>query len=127
MLDLLEREHSIYKFRHIVMKEQNKFQKHALNSQEYFNMFSFLYKDIQKFIDEVLFTNKQSNTKVNEEAIKVVAPKAVLKCIAYAAANEISIIDNTLYIAGAKLGRASDWYDAITQVPTLWTAASIVN
>ena len=39
LLDLLEREHSIYKFRHIVMKEQNKFQKHALNSQEYFNMF----------------------------------------------------------------------------------------
>ena len=35
------------------------------------------------------------------------------------AADDISIIDNTIYRAGTKIGRASDWYANITKVPTL--------
>ena len=62
-------------------------------------------------------------------------PKAVPKQLthkdgldmAYGAGNDISIIDNILYIAGTKVGRASDWYDDITKVPTLWNAVPIVN
>ena len=45
---------------------------------------------------------------------------------AYGAAHDISIIDNTLYVAGTKMGRASEWYD-FTKVPTLWNAVPIVN
>ena len=53
----------------------------------------------------------------------MVEPKAVPKQLtdedgldrAYGAENDISIIDNTLYIAGTKVGRASDWYVDITK------------
>ena len=62
----------------------------------------------------------------------VVEPKEVPKQLtdndgldrAYAPANCVSIIDNTLHIAGTKVGGASDWYDDITKVPTLWNAVS---
>ena len=39
----------------------------------------------------------------------------------------ISITDNTVYIAGTHLGRASDWYDNIFKVPSLWIVVPIVN
>ena len=39
----------------------------------------------------------------------------------------ISITDNTVYIAGTHLGRASDWYDDIFKVPSLWNAVPVVN
>ena len=62
-------------------------------------------------------------------------PKAVPKQLtdntrlgrASEAAHDISIIDNTLYIAGPKFGRASDWYDDVTKVPPLWDAVAIVT
>ena len=31
----------------------------------------------------------------------------------YDAENDISVIDNTVYISGTKIGSASDWYDDI--------------
>ena len=65
----------------------------------------------------------------------MVEPKAAPKQLtdtdgldrAYGAADDRSIIDNTLYISRLKVGRASDWYDDITKVPTLWNAVPIVN
>ena len=39
----------------------------------------------------------------------------------------ISITDNTVYIAGTHLGRASDWYDNILKVPSLWNVVPIVS
>ena len=41
--------------------------------------------------------------------------------------NDISIIDNTVYIARTHLGRASDLYDDIFKVPSLWHAFPILN
>ena len=42
---------------------------------------------------------------------------------AYDAASDVSIIYNTLYIAGTKIScRASDWYGDITKVQTVWSA-----
>ena len=46
---------------------------------------------------------------------------------AYDAANDISIIDNTLYIAGTKLGRARGWYYNITKAPTLGNGVPVNN
>ena len=40
---------------------------------------------------------------------------------------DISIIDNTINIAGTRLGRGSVWYDDIVKVPTLWNAVPITN
>ena len=40
----------------------------------------------------------------------------------YSADNDLSIIDNTVYIAGTHMNRASDWYDDFVKVPTLWNA-----
>ena len=42
-----------------------------------------------------------------------------------AAANDISVLDNTLYIELSKIGKASAWYDDITKAPTLWNAVPI--
>ena len=39
----------------------------------------------------------------------------------------LSIFDNTSYIAGTMIGRASDWYDDIVKVPSLWNAVPITN
>ena len=39
----------------------------------------------------------------------------------------LSIFDNTSYIAGTMIGRASDWYDDIVKVPSLWNAVPISN
>ena len=60
-----------------------------------------------------------------------VAPKQLMDKVglgrAYGAAHGISIVDNTLYIVGTKVGRASDWHADITNAPTLWNDAPIVN
>ena len=45
----------------------------------------------------------------------------------YSVDNEFAIIDNTVYIAKAQMTRASDWYDDIVKVPTLWNAVPIIN
>ena len=47
--------------------------------------------------------------------------------VAYDANNAIPIIVNGLYIAGTKIGRASDGYDENTKVPTLRNAVPIIN
>ena len=62
-------------------------------------------------------------------------PKAVVSQLtdkdglggAYDAANDISVIDSTLYIAGTQIGRASAWSDDITKVPTLWNAVPLID
>ena len=45
----------------------------------------------------------------------------------YSVDNDISIIHNTVYIAGTHFGRASNWYDDIFEVPSLWNAVPIAN
>ena len=45
----------------------------------------------------------------------------------YSADNDLSNIDNTVYIAGTHMHRASDWYDDFVKVPTLWNAVPIIN
>ena len=45
----------------------------------------------------------------------------------YDAENDLSIIKSTVYISGTKIDRASDWYDDILEVPSLWNAAPVVN
>ena len=70
-------------------------------------------RHLHKDIDEVV-------NKINE-------PKAEAKQLtdkdgldrSYDADNDVSIIDNRVYIAGTKIGRASDWYDDIVKVPAL--------
>ena len=37
----------------------------------------------------------------------------------YRADNELSLFDNTVYIAGAQMNRASDWYDDVVRAPRL--------
>ena len=94
-------------------------------------------------VDEVVYPTKRRNTKAEPKKVvepktvprKVVEPKAVPTQLtdkdgldsAYGGEHDISIIDNTLHIPGTKVGRASDWYDDITKVPTLWNAVPIVN
>ena len=46
---------------------------------------------------------------------------------AYDANADISLIDNTLYIARRERGRASDWYDHTTKGSTLWNAVPCIN
>ena len=45
----------------------------------------------------------------------------------YVAENDLSIIDNTRYIAGAEMNRPSDWYDDVFKVPLLWNAVPLVS
>ena len=45
----------------------------------------------------------------------------------YDAENDISIIDNTVYISGTKIGRTSDWHDDRVKVPSLWNAVPMVS
>ena len=45
----------------------------------------------------------------------------------YVAENDLSIIDNTVYIAGPKMNRPSDWYDDVFKVPSFWNAVPLVS
>ena len=45
----------------------------------------------------------------------------------YSADNDLSIIDNTIYIAGTQMNRPSDWRDYFVKVPTLWKTVPITN
>ena len=47
--------------------------------------------------------------------------------MAYASNNDIAIIGDTLYIAGTKKDRLSDWYDNITKIRTLCNAVQVIN
>ena len=70
---------------------------------------------MKKFNDEGVYAKKKIIKQANEELKQVVEPKEVPKQItdkegldgACDAAHDISIIDNNLFIAGTKLGRAS--------------------
>ena len=44
-----------------------------------------------------------------------------------AAAHDISVRENTLYIEGFSISKASDLYNNNTKVPTLWNAVHVIN
>ena len=43
------------------------------------------------------------------------------------AKHDLSIIDNTVYIAGTHMNRPSDWYDDVFKVPSIWNAVPLVS
>ena len=45
----------------------------------------------------------------------------------YVAENDLSIIDNTVYIAGTHMNRPSDWYADVFKVPSVWNAVPLVS
>ena len=45
----------------------------------------------------------------------------------YEAKNDLSIIDNTVYISGTHMNRPSDWYDDVFKVPSIWNAVPLVS
>ncbi|MFM7978984.1 MAG: hypothetical protein ACKPKO_06670, partial [Candidatus Fonsibacter sp.] len=47
--------------------------------------------------------------------------------MAYANNDDISLLRNTMYVAGTKLNRSSDIYDDITKVPTILNAVPDIN
>ena len=95
-------------------------------------MYIYIKKEL---VYDVVFTKKTRHTQAIEKTRNVVKPKEVSKQLtvndglekAYATAHDISITYNTLYIDEKIAGRASDWHDNITKVPTLWHAAPRVN
>ena len=46
---------------------------------------------------------------------------------AYKSDNDIAIIGDTLYIAGTKKERLSDWYDNFIKIPTIWNAVPFIS
>ena len=73
----------------------------------------------QKDIDEVI-------ENIVEQTVKQLTYKDGLDR-SYSADNDISIKDNAVYISGTHLVRASDCYDDIFKVLSLWSAVPIVN
>ena len=79
------------------------------------------------------YTRSKSN--IDEVVKQLDEPKAEVKQLtdkdgldrSYDAENDISIIDNTIYIAGTHSGRASDWYYDSFKVPSLWAVVPLVN
>ena len=89
----------------------------------------------QKNTHHVSVIQPRTNSDTGELVKKLDEPKEEVKQLtdkdgldrSYDAANDISITDNTIYLAGTRIGRASDWYVDITNVPTLWNAVPILN
>ena len=94
-----------------------------------------VYNQKKRHPRSVIRPNTRSNSSIDEVVKKIDEPKAEPNQLtdrcgldrSYDANNYISINDNTVYIAGTHLGRASDWYDDIFRVPSLWNAVPIVN
>ena len=70
-------------------------------------------------IDEVVHKTDEQQAGVNKLTDQDGFDKS------YCADNDLSVIDNTVYIAGTYMNRASDWCDDFVKVPTLWNAVPI--
>ena len=101
------------------------------NNLNYIVVYNQQKRQHRKIIQPYTKTKKldvQAKTDIDEQKVEVkqLTDQDGLDR-SYSADNYISIIDNTVYIARTHLGRASDWYDDIFEVLSLWNAVPIIN
>ena len=94
-----------------------------------------VYSQKNKIPHTVLQPHASPKSDLDEVVRQLEKPKAEVNQLtdedgldrSYAAKNDLSIIDNTVYIAGTHMKRPSDWYDDVFKVPSLWNAVHLVS
>ena len=94
-----------------------------------------VYSQKKKIPHTVLQPYASPKNDLDEVVRQLEEPKAEVKQLtdkdgldrSYVAENDLSIIDNTVYIAGTKMNRPSDCYDDFFKVPSLWNAVPLVS
>ena len=94
-----------------------------------------VYSQKKKIPHTVLQPYASPKSDLDEVVRQLEEPKAEVKQLtdkdgldrSYVAENALSIIDNTVYIAGTKMNRPSDWYDDVFKVPSLRNAVPFAS
>ena len=94
-----------------------------------------VYSQKKKIPHTVLQPHASPKSDLDEVVRQLEKPKAEVNQLtdkdeldrSYVGDNVLSIIDNTVYIAGAHMKRPSDWYDDLFKVPSLWNAVPLVS
>ena len=94
-----------------------------------------VYSQKKKIPHTVMQPYASPRSDLDEVVKQLEEPKPELKQLtdkdgldrSYEAKNDLSIIDNTVYISGTHMNRPSDWYDDVFKVPSLWNAVPLVS